>query len=64
MTRSFHQAVRLIPRRPKREPRPATLSFTCYRLVRIFDQLPGEAPYAAVQVVDPANAMRVLVFKR
>jgi hypothetical protein len=64
MTRTFHQAVRLVPRRPRREPRPATLSFTCYRLVRILDREPGEAPYATVQVVDPANAMRVLVFKR
>jgi hypothetical protein len=40
------------------------MSFTCFRLVRIYDRLPDEPLYATVQVVDPANAMRVLVFKR
>ena len=64
MTRSFHQAVRLVARRPKRLPKKTTLSFTCYRLVKIWDRQPGEPEYATVQVTDPTNAMKSLVLKR
>jgi hypothetical protein len=64
MTRSFHQAVRLVPRRAKRVPRKDTLSFTCYRLVKIWDREPGELEYATVEVAETTNAMRSLVFKR
>jgi len=60
MTRSFHAAVRLVPKRAKRMPRPETLSFTCFRLVTVFDPLPGEAPYHAIELMDPTNAMRML----
>lgn len=60
MTRSFHAAVRLVPKRPRRAPRPETLSFTCFRLVSVFDPLPGEAPYHAIELMDPTNAMRML----
>jgi len=64
MTRSFHQAVRLVPRRAKRLPRKDTLSFTCFRLVKIWDREPGEAEYATVEVAETTNAMKSLVFKR
>jgi len=64
MTRSFHQAVRLVPRRAKRLPRKETLSFTCFRLVKIWDREPDEPEYSTVQVTDPTNAMKSLVFTR
>jgi hypothetical protein len=64
MTRSFHQAVRLLPRRAKRLPRKDTLSFTCFRLVKIWDREPGEPEYSTVEVAETTNAMRSLAFKR
>lgn len=64
MTRSFHQAVRLVPRRAKRVPRKDTLSFTCFRLVKIWDREPDEPEYATVEVAETTNAMKSLVFKR
>jgi hypothetical protein len=67
MTRSFHQAVRLVPRprprRARRTPRPHTVSFTGFRLVAVPDHLPDEAPYRAVELSDPRNAMRALAMK-
>jgi hypothetical protein len=63
MTRSFHRPVRLIHRRPRREPRPSTVSFTCFRLVAIEDREPGEAPYVTIEVMEPTNAMRDLVME-
>jgi hypothetical protein len=64
MTRSFHQAVRLLPRRAKRLPRKDTLSFTCFRLVKNWDREPGEPEYSTVQITNSTNAMKSLVFKR
>jgi len=60
MTRSFHAPVRLVPRRPRRAPRPETLSFTCFRLVPIDEGAAEDAPYAPIELCDPTNAMRVL----
>ena len=62
MTRSFHQAVRLVPRRAKRLPRKETLSFTCFRLVTNLDREPDEPELSPVQVTDPTKAMKSLVF--
>jgi hypothetical protein len=64
MTRSFHQAVRLAPRRPKRLPRKETLSFTCFRLVKNWDREPGESEYSTVELTDATNAMKSLVVER
>ncbi len=64
MTGLFHKAVHQalwFPTR-RRVPRVHTLSFTCYRLVAD-DDSPVPA-LSAVQVVDPMNAMRALVFTR
>jgi hypothetical protein len=63
MTRSFHHPVRLVPRRRPRPPRPHTLSFTCFRLVEVADPAPDQAPYAAIELCDPTNAMRALAMK-
>ncbi len=63
MTRSFHRPVRLIHRRPRRAPRPETLSFKCFRLVAIEDREPGEAAYVAIELMEPTNAMRDLVME-
>jgi hypothetical protein len=63
MTRSFHQPVRLVSRRARRAPRPHTLSFTCFRLIEIFDREPGDPPYASIELCDPTNAMRMLAMK-
>ncbi len=61
MTRQFHPRVRVVPRLPRRAPRPFMLSFTCFRLVKVDE--PGEPPYAPIELADPTNAMRVLVVK-
>jgi len=59
VTRQFHARVR--PRKPVPKERvvgPYTLSFRCFRL----EGAHGE--FGAVEVCDPRNAMRVLVFER
>lgn len=66
MTRSFHHAVRLVPRRGPRArlaPRPYTLSFTSFRLIPITDHEPVEAEYEPIELCDPSNAMRALARK-
>ena len=55
MTRQFHVRVRPAKKRELRDPRPHTLSFRCFRLVST-DEI--------VELCDPRNAMRVLVFER
>lgn len=62
MTRSFHHAVRLIPRRAPRPPRAHTLSFTSFRLVAVDDD--AGSGFAAIELADPRNAMRSLAVKR
>jgi len=61
MTRQFH--VRARPaRKPKlRDPRPHTLSFRCFRFVSIDE--PGPT-YEIIELCDPRNAMRALLFER
>jgi hypothetical protein len=60
MTRQFQSPVRLIRRRPRRVRPPHTLSFTCFHLVAVPDPAPGEDAYAAIEMCDPAMAMRHL----
>jgi len=66
MTRQFHARVRRAPKstsKPKpRDPRRLSSSFRCYRLVPIDE--PGAEPYEIVELCDPRNAMRVLMFER
>ncbi|MFT3695582.1 MAG: hypothetical protein QM831_20770 [Kofleriaceae bacterium] len=61
MTRQFHHPIRVVTRK-LRDPNPNTLSFTCFRLVRNYDD--GSPPYTPVQLIDATNAMRALVIKR
>lgn len=61
MTRQFHHPVRVVVRK-YREPSAHTLSFTCFRLVRNYDD--GTPPYTPVQLLDPTNAMRALVIRK
>ncbi len=60
MTRQFHHPVRFTVRAP-RVPRKYTTSFTCFRLVRNYED--DAPPYTPVQLMDPTNAMRALVIK-
>lgn len=64
MTRQFHARVRRAekPRPKPRPPRPHTLSFRCFRFVAIDE--PGADPYEIVELCDPRNAMRALLFER
>ena len=57
MTRQFHARVRTRPAKPRaaRQPRAHTLSFRCFRLVSS-DEI--------VELCDPRNSMRVLMFER
>jgi hypothetical protein len=55
MTRQFHARVRRAQKPKLRDPRPHTLSFKCFRLVPID---------GFIELCDPRNAMRVLVFER
>ena len=55
MTRQFHARVRRAEKPRLREARPHTLSFRCFRMVSS-DEI--------VELCDPRNAMRVLVFER
>ena len=48
--------------RKPRAPRLHTLSFKCFRFVPI-DEL-GPGAYEIVELCDPRNAMRALVFER
>lgn len=59
MTRQFHARMRRAPKPLQRASRPHTLSFRCYRLVPID---PGA--FETVELCDPRNAMRALVFER
>jgi hypothetical protein len=59
MTRQFHARIRRAPQPKSPEPRPHTLSFRCYRLVAIED-----GGFETVELCDPRNAMRALVFER
>ncbi|MEO6774577.1 MAG: hypothetical protein ABI467_16430 [Kofleriaceae bacterium] len=59
MTRQFHAPVRLVQRRAKRIPREHVLSFTCFHLVHE----PDEDAYFPIELIDPTNAMRHLVFE-
>jgi hypothetical protein len=59
MTRQFHARVRRVPPPRSRSAGPYTLSFKCYRLVRIGE--PGQPPFEIIELCDPRNAMRVLV---
>ncbi|CAN5140796.1 hypothetical protein BH11MYX1_BH11MYX1_55750 [soil metagenome] len=63
MTRQFHKALRSTATRktPIRTPNPNTLSFTCFRLVPIYDRGPGEPPYASIELMETQNAMRAFV---
>jgi hypothetical protein len=63
MTRSFHHAVRLVPRRRPRAPRPHRLSFTSFRLVAVIDPEPDQPACAAIELCDPTNAMRAFAMK-
>jgi hypothetical protein len=58
MTRQFHARVRRAQKPKLRDPRPNTLSFRCFRLV------PAPDAYEIVELCDPRNAMRSLVFER
>jgi len=62
MTRQFHARVRRAPTQKPRDPRPHTLSFKCFRFVPIDEA--GAEPYEIVELCDPRNAMRALVFER
>jgi hypothetical protein len=62
MTRQFHARVRRAPKPQPRDRRPHTLSFRCFRLVSIDE--PGSGGYETVELCDPRNAMRALVFER
>jgi hypothetical protein len=62
MTRQFHARVRRAQKPKLREPRPHTLSFRCFRFVAIDE--PGPDAYEIVELCDPRNSMRVLVFER
>jgi hypothetical protein len=59
MTRQFHQPVRLVKKRAKRIPREHALSFTGFHLVHE----PEEGAYFPIEMNDPTNAMRYLLFK-
>jgi hypothetical protein len=63
MTRAFHHPIRLVPRRPRRTPRPHILSFTSFRLVAIVDCAPEHPLYEAIELCDSTNAMRALAVK-
>ena len=64
MTRSynFRNVARRVARvvKPARDASIAMLSFTCYRLVRIDDPAPDEAPFEHVELVFPPNMMSAL----
>jgi hypothetical protein len=66
MTRQFHaRARRALTPKPTpnpRDPRPHTLSFKCFRFVSVDE--PGSDVYEIIELCDPRNAMRVLVFER
>ncbi len=62
MTRQFHARVRRAPKPKPRDPRPHTLRFRCFRLVPIDEPTPDA--YEIVELCDPRNAMRTLVFER
>ena len=62
MTRQFHARVRRAPQPKPRERPPYTLSFTCFRFVPIHE--PGPDAYEIIELCDPRNAMRSLVFER
>jgi hypothetical protein len=55
MTRQFHARLRRAHKPKPRESREYTLSFRCYRVVTS-DEI--------VELCDPRNAMRVLLFER
>ena len=57
MTRQFHARVRRARPAKPRDPRPHTLSFRCFRLVA------SDEP-EVVELCDPRNAMRALLFER
>jgi len=59
MTRQFHARIRRAPQPKTRDTGPHTLSFRCYRLVAIED-----GAFETVELCDPRNAMRALVFER
>jgi len=61
MTRSFHHAVRLVPRRSpraRRAPRPYTLSFTSFRLIAITDHEPAGPAYEPIELCALARKPR------
>ena len=62
MTRQFHTRARRVQQPKPRVPRPHTLSFKCFRLVPIDD--PGPDANEIIELCDPRNAMRALVFER
>jgi len=62
MTRQFHARVRRAQKSKSRDPRPHTLSFRCFRFVSIDE--PGPDAYEIVELCDPRNAMRALLFER
>lgn len=62
MTRQFHARVRRAQKPRPRAPRPHTLSFRCFRFVSIDE--PGPDAYEIVELCDPRNAMRALLFER
>jgi hypothetical protein len=62
MTRQFHACVRRAQKPKSRDPRPYTLSFRCFRFVPTDE--PGSSSYEIVELCDPRNAMRALLFER
>ena len=64
MTRQFHARIRRAeqPKPRPRPPRPHTLSFRCFRGVPIDE--PGADTHEIVELCDPRNTMRALVFER
>jgi hypothetical protein len=57
LARVLYEAARMT-----RAPRPHTLSFRCFRFVPVDE--PGPDAYEIIELCDPRNAMRALLFER
>ena len=63
MTRQFHARVRRYQPLPKaRVLGPHAVSFTCYRIVPIYEA--GERSYEIIELCDTRNTMRVFICER
>jgi hypothetical protein len=62
MTRQFHVRVRRAQKPKPLDRRRHRLSFRCFRFVPLDE--PGADAYEIIELCDPRNAMRALVFER